>query len=199
MKQSSEYDRYYDDAWFYVWEVTTGQSVNHQECYEAAKYFAKFANQELDRHHDLTAKGETAIVRRGLVSAPYLVRSWVFNVIEDCSDLAAPIPSELLDVLYRVLECNHLQNDEKVERLKFVRDQVRAQLDMDQFRGVRVTAREFGVDPSTVSRWINRGISNDELFDQNKWKQVIKRTKIFDFSRGIPRPILSPDNTKGDS
>lgn len=190
MKGRTKFDICYDHAFFYMWDCTTGPATNWRECYRGAKHFARFVLSELDRKEELESRGETAIVRRGLAVAGSIVSAWTFNVVEDCTQLRAPLPPELLEAIYRLMGCTHLTRepeDKKLLKIRTVFDRLRKhQTNIP----TRATARELGVDPATIVRW-KREPSPVPVGepDQAEYAKIIGLTKVSEFAERASRAL----------
>lgn len=182
MAKSSIYDRYYDKIFYLSWEFTTG---NPDDCYEAARHFALFCKMEIERQIVLEDNKETALVRRGLIAAPYIMKSWVFNVIEDCTLCKSPVPMELLEVLYYVLDCKHMNENSQSREIRMAQHDVLNYKEKGLKVPVRQIARRTGVNPSSVSRWV----ADPELeFNEDRQKMIRKLTNLDEFLKSLPRP-----------
>lgn len=184
MTGKPKFDLCYDEVLFYMWDVTTGQAVNWRECYRGAKHFGRFILSELDRKAELVENGETATVRRGLACADSLIKTWTFNVIDDCSKLRAPLPPELLEVVYLLMGCTHLTRNSDEKKLWELRERFDLRRKQKRDTPTRATARELGVDPATIVRWKQKPIpGHPGDTDPVKYAKILKLTKVSDFAK----------------
>ncbi|MEQ9248202.1 MAG: hypothetical protein RLO21_19675, partial [Nitratireductor sp.] len=180
MRGITDYDKCYDRAFYYMWDFTTGQATSWRECYRGAKHYGRFLLSELDRKEKLEADGEMALARRGLVASEKIFLSWLFNIIEDCSQLRAPLPPELLEVLYRVFGCR-MYNDSEPDPVAGAKTRFLSMTRNGRDVPVRATARELGVDPSQITRW-KRNPPKDPLdCNMELYQEIRKRTQIDGF------------------
>lgn len=181
MKGVTEFDKCYDSVFFSMWDFTTGAAGSWRECYRGAKHYGRFLLSELDRKERLEAEGETALARRGLVASDAILKAWLFNVIEDCSQARAPLPPELLEVLYRVLGCRQYDVVEQPNRLIGLRHRFEEMRRFDSDIPVRATARELGVDAATISRWKAEPPSDPNGYNREVYLMIRERTGISKF------------------
>lgn len=189
MKGMTEYDKCWNQLFFNLWDRTTGQATNWRECYRGAKFFARFVLAEIERQRVLTLERETALARRGLVPANSILNCWIWNIVEDCSLLRAPLPPEMLDVLYSRLGCNHRSAHDADEARNTARLRFARMFESNPNLSTRATARQLGVDPATIVRWKKEPPTDGEERDQEIYTKISELTKFPEFSERAFRAL----------
>ena len=195
MKGVSEFDKCFDRALFYMWECSTGNATTPEARFVGAQHFARYVLSELNREQVLAARGEVALVRRGLVASRSILSAWVWNVVEDCSLGETPLPPEMVEVLYRLLGCSHQDSDGEpttldIARQKFMEIEVR-----ESGLPTRELARRINVNASTVSRWRQDEPDFDNEADMDLYLPIVQMTgvdKFMDASMRSMEPHQAP-------
>ena len=155
MSQQKTYDIGYDHVYFCLWQVTLGQAETWREAYRGAKYFARFVLKELEREDELLAKGERALVRRGLFPKEKIINTWILNVIEDCAQWRIPTPPELMQVLALRLNIPDRDTSRKENTKVQAQFSFNEIMQSSQNRSLRAISRDLDVDLATILRWRN--------------------------------------------
>tara|TARA_R110000824_G_scaffold119416_2_gene273512 strand:+ start:131 stop:706 length:576 start_codon:yes stop_codon:yes gene_type:complete len=183
MKGVTDFDLCYDRVFYAMWDATTGQAVGWRECYRGAKHFGRFCLSELDRKEELERAGETALARRGLVASDSIFKAWVFNIIEDCTYMRAPLPPEMLNVIYCLFGCSHLQRRDEDIEMHRKRSRFEAQRRQHPNLPTRQTARDLNVDAATIVRWKKLRAIEPGVPTPESRQAIFQRTNVMEFAK----------------
>lgn len=124
-----------------------------------------YLNRILDARKKLEMEGETQIASRGIYPSDSLINWMISWLLEDVVEDSLPMPKQLRSLIERqlvgvasgfVLEKGDMRIRDQARRLR------------DSGTSMRQIARDFGVNVSTVSRWINQPQKDSPAFGRSK-------------------------------
>jgi hypothetical protein len=189
-KSDRELRELFDQILGFLWNVSTGIATNQREAFEGVVRFSRFLISELERRDRLNNAGETAAFRRGKAIPNSMLNAWAWNILEDCRYHMVPPPRALLEFFYTQLGCTHMSPQRQVAS-EDVKRRARAMVASNQ--SIRVVARRFAVNPTTVMRWIREGTRD---FNQEKYIELRKLTNVTRFYPTHRRRVTTERDTK---
>jgi len=206
MEKKNPYLEIYDQVFFVLWDITTGQGGSKRTLYSGARYFARFLLSEIDRYEEVKSAGGLSIERHGLVAPMSIIKAWTFNILEDCHESRITPPSELCEAIYYLMGCRHLSPKRGKPHTK---EAYLKLLNTNPDTGIREAARQLDVNPSTILRWQNgprngkksifsdasgkydkdyeriRKLTNVEEFYPMRWR-VLRKKQIAQHEQDVP-------------